>query len=68
MLYDFASESEQKILREQYDVVPFSITTTTSERIFIDKLFTSEVSVRRSAEPQRAFEVAKHIYDLAAKT
>ena len=65
MLYDLASESEQKILREQYDVKPFFIKTITMERIFIDKLFAAEAYVRRSAEPQRAFEAAKHIYDLA---
>ena len=64
MLYDFASESEQKILREQYDVVPFYIMTITMERIFIDKLFAAESYVSRSSEPQRAFEAAKHIYDL----
>ena len=65
MLYDLASETEQKILREQYEVAPFSIMTITTERIFIDKLFAAEAYVRRSAEPQRAFEAAKHIYDLA---
>ena len=65
MLYDLASETEQKILREQYEVAPFSILTITTERIFIDKLFAAEAYVRRSAEPQRAFEAAKHIYDLA---
>lgn len=65
MLYELASENEQKILREQYDVVPFSIMTIAMERIFIDKLFAAEAYVRRSGEPQRAFEAAKHIYDLA---
>ncbi len=30
-----------------------------------NKLFAAEAYVRRSAEPQRAFEAAKHIYDLA---
>ncbi|MBQ9911302.1 MAG: nucleotidyl transferase AbiEii/AbiGii toxin family protein [Lachnospiraceae bacterium] len=65
MLYDLASETEQKILREQYDVAPFSVMTITTERISIDKLFAAEAYVRRSAEPQRAFEAAKHIYDLA---
>lgn len=65
MLYDLASENEKKILREQYDVAPFSIMTITTERIFIDKLFAAEAYVRRSDEPQRAFEAAKHIYDLA---
>ena len=65
MLYEFATESEKKILLEQYDVVPFSVMTITTERIFIDKIFAAEAYVRRSAEPQRAFEAAKHIYDLA---
>lgn len=65
MIYDLASDSEKKILREQYDVAPFSIMTITMERIFIDKLFAAEAYVRRSVEPQRAFEAAKHIYDLA---
>ena len=65
MLYDLASQSEQKILLEQYGVAPFSIMTITTERIFIDKLFAAEAYVRRSVEPQRAFEAAKHIYDLA---
>lgn len=65
MVYDLATEKEQRILREQYDVSPFPIMTITLERIFIDKLFAAEAYVRRSAEPQRAFEAAKHIYDLA---
>ncbi|MBQ9822979.1 MAG: nucleotidyl transferase AbiEii/AbiGii toxin family protein [Solobacterium sp.] len=65
MLYDLASPGEQKILREQYEVFPFSIMTITMERIFIDKLFAAEAYVRRSADPHRAFEAAKHIYDLA---
>ena len=65
MLYELATESEQNILRKQYDVAPFSVMTITTERIFIDKLFAAEAYVRRSAEPQRAFEAAKHIYDLA---
>ena len=65
MLYEVATESEQKILRENYDVAPFPIQTITMERIFVDKLFATEAYVRRSSEPQRAFEAAKHIYDLA---
>ena len=64
MLYDLALESEQKILREHYEVAPFSIMTITMERIFIDKLFAAEAYVGRSSEQQRAFEAAKHIYDL----
>ena len=65
MIYDLATEAERKILREQYDVAPFAVMTITLERIFIDKLFAAESYVRKSEEPQRAFEAAKHIYDLA---
>jgi len=65
MIYDLATESEQRILRERFGVAPFTILTITIERIFIDKLFAAEAYVRRSADPQRAFEAAKHIYDLA---
>ena len=65
MIYDFATEDEQRILRDMYDVFPFSVLTITMERIFIDKLFAAEAYVRRSSEPNRAFEAAKHIYDLA---
>ena len=32
--------------------------------IFIDKLFAAEAYVRQSSETHRAFEAAKHIYDL----
>ena len=65
MIYELATEDEQKTLQEMYDVAPFSIMTITMERIFVDKLFAAEAYVRRSSEPQRAFEAAKHIYDLA---
>lgn len=65
MIYDLATEEQRKTLRDYYDVAPFSVMTITMERIFIDKLFAAEAYVRRSSEPQRAFEAAKHIYDLA---
>ena len=65
MLYDLAAEDEQRILREMYDVAPFPVLTITTERIFIDKLFAAEAYVRRSTDTHRAFEAAKHIYDLA---
>ena len=65
MIYDLATSSEQIVLRERYDVNPFSIMTITMERIFIDKLFAAEAYVRKSSDSQRAFEAAKHIYDLS---
>ena len=65
MIYDLATEEEQKLQRELYDVAPFSLMTITMERIFVDKLFAAEAYVRKASEPHRAFEAAKHIYDLA---
>ena len=64
MLYDLASDTEKRILEARYDVKPFEIQTITIERIFIDKLFAAEAYVRKSDDPHRAFEAAKHIYDL----
>lgn len=64
MLYDLASEEQKKILRDVFDVNTFNIQTITLERIFIDKLFAAEAYVRNSSLEHRAFEAAKHIYDL----
>ena len=64
MLYEFATPEQQIILHEQYGVQPFCVRTITMERIFVDKLFASEAYVRKSDVPHRAFEAAKHIYDL----
>lgn len=65
MLYDLATDEQKQILETQYEVKPFSIQTISLERVFIDKLFAAESYVRRSSDPHRAFEAAKHIYDLA---
>lgn len=65
MLFDLATEEQKKILIEMYGVAPFKIKTITMERIFIDKLFAAEAYVRKSNIDNRAFEAAKHIYDLA---
>ena len=65
MIFDLATEEQKKILSEQYGVHPFSIQTITLERLYIDKLFAAEAYVRKSKEGHRAFEAAKHIYDLA---
>lgn len=65
MLYDFATNEQKHILETLYDVKPFNIQTISMERVFIDKLFAAEAYVRKSSEAHRAFEAAKHIYDLA---
>lgn len=65
MLYDLATHEQKQILESSYDVKPFEVQTITIERIFVDKLFAAEAYVRKSNDPHRAFEAAKHIYDLA---
>lgn len=65
MIYDLANDEQKKILCEKYSVCPFFVKTITLERIFIDKLFAAESYVRKSDVPHRAFEAAKHIYDLS---
>ena len=65
MLYDLATEKQKAVLETVYGVKPFSVQTITLERIFIDKLFAAEAYVRNSEVNHRAFEAAKHIYDLA---
>ena len=64
MLYDLATNEQKEILKNSYDIKPFNIQTITLERIFIDKLFAAESYVRKSNDQHRAFEAAKHIYDL----
>ena len=65
MLYDLATEKQKAVLETVYGVKPFSVQTITLERIFIDKLFAAEAYIRNSEVNHRAFEAAKHIYDLA---
>lgn len=65
MIYELATEEHKKILEEIYDVKPFWVQTITLERIFVDKLFAAEAYVRKAEIKSRAFEAAKHIYDLA---
>lgn len=64
MLYELANEDFKLKLKELYQVCPFNVKTITLERIFIDKLFAAEAYIRKASEKNRAFEAAKHIYDL----
>lgn len=59
-LYELASEEQQRIMRETYDVEPFEIETISLERIFIDKVFATEFYFERKDYS----DVAKHVYDL----
>lgn len=65
LIYENASEGQKRILENVYNVNPFIVQTITLERIFIDKLFAAEVYVSNSSIEQKAFETAKHIYDLS---
>lgn len=65
MIYDLATKEEKKILEDLYNIHPLYIKAITLERIFIDKLFAAEAYVRRSNDKHKAFEAAKHIYDLS---
>lgn len=65
LLYELATDEEKAILENQYEIVPFEIKTITIERIFVDKLFAAEAYFRKSKDKHKAFEAAKHIYDLA---
>lgn len=64
MIYDYATDEQKRILEAEYEIKPFEVQTITIERIFVDKLFAAEAYVRKSDDPHRAFEAAKHIYDL----
>ena len=59
-LYELCSEDRRQILREHYDVVPFTVGTISLERIFIDKVFAVEFYFERN----EFSDVAKHAYDL----
>lgn len=65
MVYNLANEEQKQILETVYDMKPFHIQTITLERIFVDKLFAAEAYVRQASINHRAFEAAKHIYDLS---
>ena len=65
MIYDLGTAEEKHILESDYNVKSFTVQTITLERIFVDKLFAAEAYVRDSNKDSRAFEAAKHIYDLA---
>ena len=65
MLYELADARFRNILEDTYQIKPFTVDTITLERIFIDKLFAAEAYIRNANVGNRAFEAAKHIYDLS---
>lgn len=65
MLYELADARFRSILEDTYQIKPFTVDTITLERIFVDKLFAAEAYIRNANVGNRAFEAAKHIYDLS---
>ena len=61
ILYKYANEEERKILNKHFDIGSFDIKVQKLERIFIDKLFASELYF----EKQMYVDLSKHLYDLA---
>ena len=60
IIYKFASDSEKKTLKENFNVEPIKIKIIKLERMFIDKVFAAEFYYTR----KEYTDTAKHIYDL----
>jgi predicted nucleotidyltransferase component of viral defense system len=65
-IYLQANNKQKMALADIFDVNAFTIETICIERIFIDKIFAAEFYHERMSElPAAAFDVAKHLYDIA---
>ncbi len=60
IIYKYASDSEKKILKENFEVEPIKIKIIKLERMFIDKVFAAEFYYTR----KKYTDTSKHIYDL----
>jgi len=60
LIYKFASEQEKSILEKEFNIGKFKIITQKLERIFIDKLFASQLYFAKS----EYVDLAKHLYDI----
>ena len=60
IIYKYASDSEKKILKENFEVEPIKIKIIKLERMFIDKVFAAEFYYTR----KEYTDTSKHIYDL----
>ena len=61
IIYKLASNSEKKILKEQFDVSEIEIEIIKLERMFIDKIFAVEFYYIR----KMYMDVSKHLYDIS---
>lgn len=72
VLYDKSTDQQKIILKNTFNVFPFSILTIQLERIFIDKVFAAEFYYRKFTDSSlddvkrkgAGFDASKHIYDL----
>lgn len=64
LIYDYADEQERISLKEKYNIEPFTVKSMTISRMFIDKIFAMEAYIRRSDDPAKIIEAARHMYDL----
>ncbi|MHC1773675.1 MAG: nucleotidyl transferase AbiEii/AbiGii toxin family protein [Flexilinea sp.] len=60
IILDIATDEQNEILKNQYDIRAFNIETIKLERIFIDKIFAAEFYFLRKIY----FDMAKHLYDI----
>lgn len=60
LIYKFATENEKEILKKEFGICKFEIITQKLERIFVDKLFASELYF----EKKSYIDLAKHLYDI----
>jgi len=60
IILDIATDEQNAILKNQYDINAFNIETIKLERIFIDKVFAAEFYFLR----KMYFDMAKHLYDI----
>lgn len=60
LIYKFATEQEKTILEKEFEIGRFEIITQKLERIFIDKLFASELYFEKG----EYVNLAKHLYDI----
>ena len=61
LIFKYATEEEQEVLKNVYKISEFSIEIIRLERIFVDKIFAAEFYYERGMYQ----DTCKHIYDIA---
>ena len=60
MIFEYATEPQQKLLSQKYQVSSFKVKTITIERIFVDKIMAAQLCYQK----KNYLDTAKHLYDL----